>query len=88
MGIVDSPTIAQIGEKGQEAVLPLSRHTEWQDSLASKLASKINLNSNNGPQDNRPVILSLNMDGREVARGTLDAMEELARVNALDISFF
>lgn len=40
-GIVDSPTIAEIGEAGKEAIVPLER-TEWVD----KLADKINSNSN------------------------------------------
>lgn len=45
-GIVTSSTIANIGEAGAEAVLPLQRNTEWMDSLANKLAEKMG-NSNN-----------------------------------------
>lgn len=42
-GIVDSPTVAMIGEAGKEAVVPLER-TAWID----KLAEKINANGGNG----------------------------------------
>lgn len=44
-GIVDSPIIAQIGEAGKEAVMPLERNTGWIDTLADKLAGKV---GNNG----------------------------------------
>lgn len=39
-GIIESPTMAVIGEAGREAVLPLDRNTEWIDLLASKLNSR------------------------------------------------
>ncbi len=39
-GIIDSPTMAVIGEAGREAVLPLDRNTEWIDLLASKINSR------------------------------------------------
>lgn len=41
-GIVSKSTVANIGEAGKEAVLPLDRNTQWMDSLANKLASKMN----------------------------------------------
>ena len=44
-GIVDSPTVAMIGEAGKEAVMPLENNTSWIDQLADKLASKIGGNS-------------------------------------------
>ena len=39
-GIVDNPTVAQIGEAGKEAVVPLERNTSWMDKLAAKINSK------------------------------------------------
>lgn len=44
-GIVDSTTIAMIGERGREAVLPLENNTEWMDTLASKIRDGGNDNS-------------------------------------------
>ena len=39
-GIVDTATIAMIGEAGKEAVVPLENNTEWMDKLADRLAAK------------------------------------------------
>lgn len=37
-GIVDSPTLAMVGEAGKEAVMPLENNTGWMNILAHKLA--------------------------------------------------
>ena len=41
-GITTGSTIANIGEAGKEAVLPLERNTEWMDTLADRIASRNN----------------------------------------------
>lgn len=46
-GIVNSPTLAMVGEAGKEAVVPLENNTEWLDKLANKLASKMGRNTVN-----------------------------------------
>ena len=40
-GIIDSPTVAVVGEAGKEAVMPLERNTGWIDQLADKIGDKI-----------------------------------------------
>lgn len=40
-GIIDSPTVAVVGEAGKEAVMPLERNTGWIDQLATKIGEKI-----------------------------------------------
>jgi phage-related protein len=40
-GVVDSPTVAMIGEAGKEAVVPLENNTGWIDKLADKIGDKI-----------------------------------------------
>ncbi len=40
-GIVSSPTLAQIGEHGQEAVIPLENNLKWLKVLAKELANEI-----------------------------------------------
>lgn len=40
-GVVDSPTVAMIGEAGKEAIMPLENNTGWIDNLANKLADKV-----------------------------------------------
>lgn len=39
-GIVTSSTLANIGEAGREAVLPLDNHTEWMDKLADRINAR------------------------------------------------
>lgn len=41
-GVVNTPTIAEIGENGAEAVVPLEKNTEWINKLADKISEKIN----------------------------------------------
>lgn len=41
-GVVDSPTLAMIGEAGKEAVVPLENNTQWIDKLADKISSRSN----------------------------------------------
>lgn len=49
-GIVDGSILANIGESGREAVLPLDKNTEWMDALADRMASRLNTTTNsNGP---------------------------------------
>ena len=36
-GIVDKPTIAQVGESGKEAIVPLEKNTGWIDRVADRL---------------------------------------------------
>ena len=36
-GIVDSPTIAEIGEDGREAIIPLEKNTQWLRNVANEL---------------------------------------------------
>lgn len=40
-GIIDSPTVAMVGEAGKEAVMPLERNTGWIDQLAVKIGEKV-----------------------------------------------
>lgn len=46
-GIVDSPTVAQIGEDGREAIIPLDRNTDWIQKVAQDLNRELSTNSNN-----------------------------------------
>ena len=39
-GIATRSTIANIGEAGKEAILPLENNTEWMDTLAGKIAER------------------------------------------------
>ena len=45
-GVVDRPTVAEIGEAGKEVVMPLENNTGW----ITQLAEQINANGNGGGQ--------------------------------------
>ena len=47
-GVVDKPTVAEIGEDGAEAVVPLERNTGWIDRLSEKVAQSIIVQNGQG----------------------------------------
>lgn len=70
-GIVDSATLAVVGERGKEAIMPLENNTEWIDTLASKL--------NGSKKTDTPSTIVLNIDGKEFARTTINSINDLTR---------
>lgn len=63
-GIVDSATIAMIGEAGKEAVVPLENNTEWMDKLADRIASR----------NNKPTKVVLQVKEKELGYATINAI--------------
>lgn len=47
-GVVDSSTLAMIGEAGKEAVIPLENNTKGLELIAEKMAAKLNANGVSG----------------------------------------
>ena len=68
-GIVSKSTIANIGEAGREAVLPLDRNTEWQDELAEKVAAK----------NNTPTKVVLMLNEHELGSATIGAINGITK---------
>lgn len=68
-GIVDSATLALVGERGKEAVLPLENNTSWMDALADKI------NERNGT----PSKIVLMLDGRELGQATINSINDITR---------
>lgn len=68
-GIVDSATLAMIGERGKEAVLPLENNTGWMELLADKIASR----------NSAPTKIVLAVDGRELGYATLDSINGITK---------
>ena len=46
-GLVEEPTVAEIGEAGREAVIPLEKNTEGLDLIAEKISERMNGNNGN-----------------------------------------
>lgn len=63
-GVVDSATIAMIGEAGKEAVVPLENNTQWMDKLAEKLAAR----------SNNPTKVILKIGEKELGWATIGAI--------------
>lgn len=73
-GIATDDTLAHIGEGGfREAVLPLDRNTQWMDSLADKLASKM------GGSGSAPTKVVLAIDGRELGWATINNINAITK---------
>ena len=68
-GVTTGRTLAEIGEAGKEAVLPLENNTGWMDDLASKLASKM-------PDYSGAKTVVLAVDGKEFARINLPYLQD------------
>lgn len=68
-GIVDRATLAMIGERGKEAVVPLENNTEWIDKLVDRLTSR----------ENAPSKIVLMLDGKELGWATLNSINNITR---------
>lgn len=68
-GIVNSATLAVVGERGKEAVVPLENNLEWLDKLASMLNDRMG--------GGAPIVLQV--DGRTFAQISVDSINQLTR---------
>jgi hypothetical protein len=71
-GIVQAPTLALVGERGREAVLPLENNTGWMVDLANMLADAVAAGGKSGSQK---VVVEL--DGKKLAEGLLGELDEV-----------
>lgn len=69
-GIATSSTVANIGEAGKEAILPLENNTGWMDTLADKIAAR-----NGGA----PTQIVLTLDGRELGKATIKSINDITK---------
>lgn len=86
-GIVQQSTIANIGEDGAEAVLPLEKNTGWMDVLASKMASRMNTQGGNG--NSGSVTVNVGNKGFYTRSEMIDMAEQIVsalRVYGVNIS--
>lgn len=65
-GITNGATLAMIGERGKEAVLPLENNTQWMDALAEKIAAR----------NSSPSKIILKVDERELGYATISAINQ------------
>ena len=68
-GIATSSILANIGERGKEAVLPLDRNTEWMDALADRIAAR----------NSAPSKIVLKIGERELGWASIDAINRITK---------
>lgn len=68
-GIVTKSTLANIGERGREAVLPLENNTGWMDKLADRIAAR----------NSSPSKIVLMLDGRELGWATINNINAITK---------
>ena len=68
-GIAYGSTLANIGENGREAVLPLDRNTEWMDQLADRIAAR----------NQAPTKIVLKVGERELGWATINGINQITK---------
>jgi|GEM_PF-1211058 len=82
-GIVSQPTLAMIGERGSEAVLPLERNTGWISALAGQVAAAV---GGHGGGSSAPASVNLYVDGRRLAEATISDFQSVASRRGIALS--
>jgi len=91
-GIVDRPTLAMIGERGREAVMPLENNTGWIADLANMIGSVVGMQlamnqSKMYQQGGRGQPIQLNIDGHRIAEAIMDDLVGVAQRRDLRMRF-
>ena len=81
-GILDSPTLAMVGEAGKEAVVPLENNTGGLDLLASKLLERM---PHGGSNDNSNGDLVLMIDGSVIGKVALSQLRRMQRQGGITL---
>ena len=74
-GILDSPTLAMVGEAGKEAVVPLENNTQGLDLLASKLLERMPIGPSNSSQTT-PQEVVVKIDSKTLIRVLLPELQK------------
>lgn len=80
-GIIDSPTLAMVGEAGKEAVVPLENNTQGLDLLASKLMERLGGTNISSGEKDRAIQIILKLGDIEFARALIDSINKLTEMN-------
>jgi phage-related protein len=80
-GIIDSPTLAMVGEAGKEAVMPLENNTGWITELAYKIADILKGSSSDSGSSAKDaaIEITLKLGDTTFARAVIDSVNKLQR---------
>lgn len=84
-GIIDSPTIAMVGEAGKEAVMPLENNTGWISDLASKLADRMPRSAGSSNDNSISGDLILQIDGSIIGKVALNQLKKMQRQGGIEL---
>ncbi|NMF04574.1 hypothetical protein ACUH7Y_09645 [Clostridium beijerinckii] len=84
-GIIDSPTLAMVGEAGKEAVMPLENNTGWIDDLAGKIAGKIGGNNSSGSTQNSSGDVIFMLDSDVIGKIAIDQLRKAQRQGKITV---
>lgn len=85
-GIIKQPTLAMVGERGREVVMPLENNTGWMVELANTIGSVIASNGvtqNSG--GNGENVARLYVDGKQLAETIFDNITAVANRRGIDL---
>lgn len=84
-GIIDSPTIAMVGEAGKEAVMPLENNTGWITDLAAKVADRMPVSGGNSNDNSMSGDLILQIDGSIIGKVALNQLKKMQRQGGISL---
>lgn len=84
-GIIDSPTIAMVGEAGREAVMPLENNTGWITDLASKVADRMPRGGGSSNDNSFNGDLILQIDGSIIGKVALNQLKKMQRQGGISL---
>lgn len=80
-GIIDSPTLAMVGEAGKEAVVPLENNTQGLDLLADKLLERFGGTNISDSDKDKAINIILKIGDLEFARVLIDSINKITKMN-------
>lgn len=84
-GIIDSPTIAMVGEAGREAVMPLENNTGWITDLAAKVADRMPRSGGSSNDTSISGDLILQIDGSIIGKVALSQLRKMQRQGGITL---
>ncbi|MGL4656776.1 MAG: phage tail protein [Sarcina sp.] len=78
-GIVDSATLAVVGEAGKEAVMPLENNTGWITDLAGKISRQLTPQAPQGNNSNEKTEIILKIGETEFGRVAVNSINQLQK---------
>lgn len=84
-GVINSPTLAMVGEAGKEAVMPLENNTGWITVLATKIAGLLGANSNNVSTAQQGGDIIFQIDGSIIGKVAIKELRKMQRQGGISV---